>query len=115
MFCLTSTVGEAPNLLEDLSDLTSNAPDKVTLQCTVNLGDPKGTITWYKDDKKLKTSKRVEPSYLGNVASCVISQSEFSDAGWYRIEVENKLGRVQSQCQLTVYSKFSTLSVCWLY
>lgn len=43
--------------------------------------------------------------FKDKVAVCVIHESGFDDAGWYRLEAENKLGRVQTQCTVTVNCK----------
>lgn len=103
--CVTD--GEPPELIEGLTDLISTSPEKVTLQCTLKPGDPKAVLRWFKDDKELRSSKRIEMTLKGQRAMCVIDKVEFGDSGWYRLEAENKLGRVQTQCTLTVNCKYT--------
>ena len=48
---------------------------------------------------------RYEMSYSDDVAELVIKQTEPGDAGKYRCEAANALGRVESTGKLTVHSK----------
>ncbi len=43
--------------------------------------------------------------YRDEIATLVIKQTSSTDAGWYRMEAANKLGRVETQCNLVVKSK----------
>ena len=101
---LSSPVGSAPELLEPLSDLTVTAETKVKLTCKISAGDPKAKITWYHKDKEVKVTKNVKVAYADDEATLTIADVELTHAGWYRCEASNKIGRVETQCTLTVNS-----------
>ena len=73
-----------------------------TLKCDVDLGDPKANIHWYKENKEVYEGKHYQITYSGKTASLTIKGTCATDSGWYRCEAENKLGRVQTECTLTV-------------
>jgi hypothetical protein len=98
-------VGEAPQILEKLKDLTVTVPAKVIMECSISRGDPQAEIHWYKDAKEIYSGNNVNLLYKDKVAVCAMDKVELSDAGWYRCEAVNKLGRVETQCTLTVNAK----------
>jgi hemicentin len=103
--CSISIVGSAPSLEEELSDISVKSSQKVTLKCKITAGDPKSKITWYFKDKEVKITKKMKVSYENEEAVLTINDAELSNAGSYRCEASNKLGRVETQCTLTVNSK----------
>lgn len=60
----------------------------------------------FKGNKELSESARVSTSYTDGVALLTIKDSLFTDEAWYRCEASNKLGKVETHCDLTVQSKF---------
>ena len=106
ILCAILTVGSAPTLEEELSDISVKSSQKVTMKCEITSGDPKSKIIWYFKDKEVSASKKVKISYENDEAVLTISDAALSDAGWYRCEASNKLGRVETQCTLTVSSKY---------
>ena len=102
MQCI-STVGSPPELLAELEDVTIISPEDLTLECNINGGDPLSKISWYRDDREIYAGGRVEMSYADEVASLTIHKSELSDAGLYRCEAGNKLGRVETEATATVH------------
>jgi len=96
-------IGAAPALLKELRDLETIAPKDFKLECSITKGDPKIEIHWYKDNKEIYDGKKHLISYSNEVASLTVKHAELSDGGWYRCEASNKLGRVQTQCTVTVY------------
>ena len=114
ILCAILTVGSAPTLEEELSDISVKSSQKVAMKCEITSGDPKSKITWYFKDKEVSASKKVKISYENDEAVLTISDAALSDAGWYRCEASNKLGRVETQCTLTVNSKYCLrLDVYW--
>ena len=67
---------------------------------------------WFHDDKEIYKNKRYHMSYEESNASLTITGSEPKDAGAYRCEASNKLGRVTTQCTLTVQSMYSIVGCC---
>jgi len=99
-------VGAPPKLVEELSDVTVNSSQKACLKCMITAGDPKAKTTWYFNDKEIRLNKRIKATYENDEAVLTVSDAELKDAGWYRCEATNKLGRVETQCTLTVYSEY---------
>jgi len=91
--------------LEDKTVTLKDSSEKVHLECTITAGDPKAQIHWYKNSKEIYSDKHYSLKYQDDVAVCVMDKAELSDAGWYRCEAVNKLGRVETQCTLTVNAK----------
>ena len=85
--------------------MTVTVPEKALLECSLTRGDPKAEIHWYKDSKEIYSDSHNELMYKDKVAVCLIEKTQLSDAGWYRCEAVNKLGRVETQCTLTVNAK----------
>lgn len=96
------SVGGPPELLEELRDMVALKKDDATLQCSINPGDPRADIHWFKDNKEIYKGKKYTMSYEEDSACLTISATDTKDAGVYRCEASNKLGRVQTQCKLAV-------------
>ena len=97
-------IGSPPKILEDLMDMLVVTPEEAHLECDIDLGDPKATLHWYKESKEVYDSKKYSISYKNETATLHIKETSVTDSGWYRCEAENKLGRVQTECTLTVES-----------
>ena len=101
--------GDAPELMEGLTDLTVTSPETASLTCKMNVGKPQAKITWYKDGKELKVKDKVEMTIEGEVVTLHLKDTVVKDAGQYKIVAQNKLGKVDSKCELQVLSKFPPL------
>ena len=101
------SVGNPPVITSELDDVTVTSPEAVSLQCTVDLGNPKASVEWFKNDKPISSGRKYDVSCEDGVAKLVVKESEFCDAGAYRVVASNKLGSAQSQCSVTVYCKFA--------
>ena len=108
------SVGTKPELLTDLKDTKVVAPNSATLKCEIAPGSPEPTLSWYRDNRQLKPSKKYTMSYTGRDASLVIKDTELSDAGRYRCEADNRVARVDTDATLTVQSKFHTCHIRYL-
>ena len=62
-------VGCAPELLNDMKDVTIVAPTAGVMTCELKRGDPKADITWYKDNKQVYDGKKAEISFKDNKGS----------------------------------------------
>ena len=49
--------GKPPRVIEPLLDMEVNAGEDLTLECDLDLGEPKANITWYRDSKEIYPSK----------------------------------------------------------
>ena len=102
-------VGSAPKILADLSDVTCSAPASADLVCSIDLGDPVASVKWFRNDKPISGGKKYAMTVEDDSAvTLTCKETQFSDGATYRVEASNKLGRVQSQCTLTVNCKYTT-------
>ena len=88
--------------MEPLEDTIVSAGEKAELDCEVKSGNPAATIRWFKENKELQRSKKYTMSYNDETAALVVQDAQLVDAGCYRFEASNKLGRVETQCILLV-------------
>lgn len=108
------TGGTAPKVIEPLADKSSQAQKETTLQCKISGGEPRATVHWYRDGKELYDGKKYRLSYEKDAATLRVADSASGDSGNYRCEAVNKLGRVDTECKLTVECK-SCLSLIYLF
>ena len=92
-------------MIEPLSDKSTKAQTETTLQCKISAGEPPASIHWYKDNKELYDGKRYRLTFDKDVAAIRFADSTVNDSGTYRCEAANKLGRVDTECKLTVECK----------
>ena len=100
------TVGTPPELGEPLKDQVVVSPTTAKLSCTIPRGDPEAKITWYKNGRELTADKRIVMSAVEADVSLTINDSVPNDAANYRVEAANKLGRVETACNLDVHCKW---------
>jgi len=96
-----------------LKDVKVTAQSTVTLTCDLDPGEPKANIKWYKESRELYEGKKHNMSYSGNKAKLVISQADLSDSAIYRVEADNRHGRVMSEAKIFVQG-ILTLLLCRL-
>ena len=88
-----------------------SAPEEVHLECDIDAGDPPATVTWYKDNKELRSGRKYDISFKDEIASLVIAKTDVKDGGWYRCEATNKMGHVGTECTVVVHSKCKLLPI----
>lgn len=99
-------MGREPELLGELQDVTVATPEKLTLSCEIDCGDPTADIHWFHNDREIYKGKRYIMQTEDDTVSLTIKDTDAKDGGWYRCEASNKLGRVQTQCTVTAVSKY---------
>ncbi len=97
--------------MEGLSDLAVLAEEEAILTCTISPGDPRADVRWFHKDKEIHPSKTVIMSYDDSTAKLTVKDAQMKNAGAYRCEAVNKLGRVETQCVLTVNSEYQLICV----
>lgn len=102
---MSSAAGQKPKIVTPLKDVKINVMKTATLTCEIEPGQPKSAITWYKDSRELYQGKKYNMTFLNGVARLEILQSDLSDTSIYRVEANNKLGRVASEARLLVQGK----------
>ena len=103
------SVGDAPELVEGLEDTTVIAPEDAVLDCEIKPGDPKAAIHWYKEAKEIYKGKKYTMTYSENIAELTIKNPEPNDNGLYRCEAVNKIGRVETEGKLVVFSEYKMI------
>ena len=104
--------GEEPGLMKPLEDQTVVVPEEASLQCTISPGDPEATVKWFKDEKEIiGKDDRVITTYKDSKATLTFKKVNLKDDARYRVEANNKMGRVQTDCKLTVHS----MSIIFLF
>ena len=86
-------------------DMEIIAPEEAHLECDIDIGDPPAKLVWYKDNKEIRPGGKYTIEYGEEIATLVIRDTTTSDAGSYRCEAANKLGRVETECTMVVQSK----------
>jgi hypothetical protein len=100
-FC--PTAGQKPKIVKPLQDVKVVALTTATLSCEIDIGQPKSAITWYKDSRELYQGKKYNMTLsINGVAKLEIYQADLSDTSIYRVEANNKLGRVACEAKLLV-------------
>ena len=95
-----------PSVYVDQEEMTANAGETITIQCTAN-GTPRAKITWYKGQEKITTSRRIAVSSQGHL---VINAVELKDGGYYTCLGNNTAGEdsvtisIQVQSELRIFS-----------
>ena len=83
----------APEFAEEQSDapITVTEGGEVSLDVTVS-GKPKPDIRWYKDDRILRESNRLDIKARGDKHSVMIFGIKPEDSGVYKCEAKSKMG-----------------------
>jgi len=115
--CLCCVGGKKPKIVTPLKDVKVTAQSTVTLTCDIEPGEPKANIKWYKESREIYEGKKHSMSYTGDKAKLEISQADLSDSAIYRVEADNRHGRVMSEAKIfvqgiTIYFNSISLADC---
>ena len=100
---LLAPVGDPPEVVRPLKDVTAVAPKSAVLECSINLGDPEAKVKFFKDAKEVYGGGKYDVEVVGQRVTLTIGGLELGDAGRYRCEAANKLGTVKTEAKLTVH------------
>ena len=101
-FSVFISVGDKPVLKSSMSDVTVTAPQPATLSCRFDLGDPKANVTWYKASKEIYAGSKYDMSLTKGTAELTVDNCSLSDAGKYRCEASNRMGRATTEAELII-------------
>jgi len=90
-----------------LKDMKVTAQSTATLTCDIDLGEHKANMRWFKESRELYDGKKHSMSYSGHKAKLEINQSDLSDTAIYRVEADNRHGRVMSEAKIFVQGMIS--------
>lgn len=89
-----------PSVQEPLQDTTSELDKTVTLSCIFS-GSPAPTVQWTKDKTIIKSETMTYENYVSKYTITTTEETE----GTYTCIAENKLGKVETSCKLTIAEK----------
>lgn len=94
----------APEFTKSLENVTVSEGAKVVLECAI-AGLPTPIVEWYKDGKKLKSTKAVSiESTKDGTHRIIIRETTVQDAGMYEVQISSKLGTQKQEAKVTVES-----------
>ena len=93
-------------LLEPLSPKTVVSPNTATFECDIAPGKPEADIHYFKDNKEITAGDKYNMSNEDEVVTLEILESDLDDAAVYKVTASNKLGKVETEANLTVHSNY---------
>ena len=101
----------APEFSKEESDgpIVVTEGGEVNLNVTIN-GKPKPVVKWYKDNKNLRESNRLDIKSRGDKYSVVILGVKADDSGVYKCEATSKMGTVTRTFDVQVQGK--SVNIC---
>ena len=90
--------------------IISKEGDEITLKAKLERFADK-TVTWFKKDKKLASSKNVEILEENDELLLLIKSPTVNDSGVYSVSVETKLGRTEASFEVKIEGRFSVLNL----
>ena len=91
--------------MSGLKETKSVAGKTATLRCEIEPGQPRAKLTWYKDARELYEGKKYSMSYTGSTAQLEVLQADMADTSVYRVEADNKVGRVETEGKLIIQGR----------
>lgn len=106
LFCLLAVKpkGRAPSFVSELRPKTAIEDDSFKLVCKIS-GEPKPTVTWYKNDKEIPLDDRITTTFDGLASTLAFKNTALNDAGNYKCKIENEFGSVDCSADISVEKK----------
>lgn len=92
--------------MDSPASLNVKSGENTALEVTVS-GSPELKIKWFKDNKELSAGAKYQISFAKKVAILKIRSADKADAGEYKLEVTNHVGKASCQTKLSVSGWFS--------
>ncbi|XP_037075887.1 titin homolog, partial [Pollicipes pollicipes] len=100
---------EAPRFYAAPHDRTAEEGENVTLKCSVS-GQPNPVAVWDRENITIRNSDKYRVTEAGDERLLLIRNVKKSDAGLYRVTLQNDAGRMQATARLCVIGKPRPLS-----
>uniref|UniRef100_A0A3B1IJ80 Uncharacterized protein n=1 Tax=Astyanax mexicanus TaxID=7994 RepID=A0A3B1IJ80_ASTMX len=96
---LSTYIGEAPSLKEEMKDTITKLGESGTLACQI-IGRPLPEIKWYRYGKELTQSRKYKMSSDGRNHSLTVLTDEQEDEGLYICRAINEAGEIETTGKL---------------
>lgn len=106
-FCLGCAT---PQLLRPLKPITVNEGRDAEFEIEVDCSSPY-EVTWYKGDRELVPSHRIDMSREGRMCTLTIANCQGEDTDDYSVRVSNRGGTKYSRASLAVNSKYLNVNI----
>lgn len=90
-----------PSFTSELTASPAKEGEPYRLYCRIS-GEPKPTMTWFKDGDEIPLSNRVKSTFDGQSCELSFTDLTLDDSGNYKCVIANDLGKVESSAEVDV-------------
>ena len=87
--------------------LNVKSGDSAAIEVSVS-GSAELKPKWFKDNRELSTSTKFKMSFSKKVVVLKIQSTDKADAGVYKLEIQNNIGKASCNVKLSVSGRYSS-------